>query len=193
MSARRCWSNRAAQTRNISAQPTGSADALIRPDQPSAGVSMKPSSCAYSAADGSKRIRNNAATPMARTSARARHAIDMRLASAVSRICWLQESAMTAPSIASHRNTMLASSSVQTIGRWNAKRETTPASRMTISRATSAAAAASTSWVKKRSPDRTILLTLIAANPSKSGQDRAPTAASSSAQASSPNRPCQSL
>ena len=63
---------------------------------------------------------------------------------AVMRMCSSRRNAMTAPSIASHRNTMAASSSDQVNGRSKTYRAITPASRTTISTATSAAARSST-------------------------------------------------
>ncbi len=62
------------------------------------------------------------------------------LVSALIRMWTDRRAAMTAPSIASHKNREDASSSVQTSGALNTKRDTTPASNTTISTTTSRAA-----------------------------------------------------
>ena len=66
------------------------------------------------------------------------------LTTAVMRMCTARRDAITAPSMASHRNRADASSSLQTSGDWNTKRASTPTSRMAISIATSAPATVST-------------------------------------------------
>ncbi len=70
-------------------------------------------------------------------------------------MCCPRCSAITEPSIASHRNRMEASSSDQTSGACSTKRATTPANRITISASTIAAASPATAWHSTRSAWRT--------------------------------------
>src|SRR6185503_15733529 len=80
----------------------------------------------------------------ASTSTWSRGAAERRLITAVSRMCCMRCSATTAPSMASHRNRIEASSSLHTNGWWNTKRLTTPASSTKISTSTSNAVGTST-------------------------------------------------
>ena len=107
---------RSRQLASISSTPTGIAPARTMFDSPSAGVSMKYSSAAYSAASGSSTARNTAGTTSASTSAYSAARGERWLTTAVSRMCCMRCSATTEPSMASHRNRIEASSSLHTKG-----------------------------------------------------------------------------
>ena len=83
---------------------------------------------------------NSSGTPDANASNRPSQTADIRAVTVVSRICTPRRSAIAAPSIASHRNSSEATSSLQTNGRSNTKREMTPNNR-TITSATTRMAA----------------------------------------------------
>ena len=79
---------------------------------------MNRSSAAYSKEGGSARMTNTNAATTATVSRKARRGGEHIPTNAVMRMCSPRRKATTAPSIASHRNKMEASSSDQTSGRW---------------------------------------------------------------------------
>ncbi len=103
-------------TSSISPVPIGNAAARHEFAISSAGVVMKASSCANSTAGPITSKRNASGAAIATTSRNARTPGDAMPTSAVMRMCSPRRNATTAPSIASHRNRMDASSSDQTSG-----------------------------------------------------------------------------
>src|SRR5574337_283387 len=91
--------------------------------------------------------RNTTGAAMATVSRKARMPGEAISTNAVMRMCSPRRRATTAPSIASHRISMEASSSDHTRGACSRKRLTTPASKTMISATTRSAAAISTAWL----------------------------------------------
>ena len=108
--------SRTTATSSISAEPTGNAAARHEFDNSSAGVVMNDSSCAKLIAGPITIARNAIGAAIAITSRKARTPGDAMPTSAVIRICSPRRNAITAPSMASHRNSMDASSSDHTSG-----------------------------------------------------------------------------
>ena len=147
----RCCARRSSEVTSISATPTGRAAARTMFDHPKAGVSMNHSSSAYSMACGRSSSRKSAPAPIASVCIAAWVEGERFEISAVSRMCCPRCNAITAPSMASQRNRMEASSSDQMMGWWKTKRATTPARRMPISASTISAAGTATRWHSRRS------------------------------------------
>ncbi len=103
---------------SIRAKPAGSAAARHELAMPSDGISTNASSLANSHAGSSisdtKASPPTIATTCSTAAVRGRHIPT----TAVIRMCSARRSAITAPSMASQMNSMPASSSVQTSGRW---------------------------------------------------------------------------
>src|SRR5664280_1308641 len=135
----------------IRTMPTGSAAARQTFEISSAGVVMARSSAAYCHAGQITSARKARQAAIATASSTARGCGESRPTSAVMRMCSPRRSAVTAPSIASQRKRMDASSSDQTSGRCKTKRENTPAKRTTMSASTSRPAGTSTSQPSARS------------------------------------------
>ena len=95
----------------ISAIPTGKAAARQKLDISSAGVVMAFSSIAYSHAGQATMARNARQAAMPTSSSSARRCGPALLTRAVMRICSPRRSAITEPSMASHKNRIEASSS----------------------------------------------------------------------------------
>ena len=104
---------------SINAQPTGSADARQMLGTSSAGVTTAASSAAYSIAGQRISSRKPTASATAKASKKVRSFGPASVTSIDIRMCSLRRNATTAPSMASHRNRMEASSSDQVNGRWN--------------------------------------------------------------------------
>ena len=96
--------------------PTGIAAARHEFAISSAGVVMKASSCANSHGGPITSTRNASGAAIATHVEERAHAGDAMPTNAVMRMCSPRRSAITAPSIASHRNRIDASSSDQTSG-----------------------------------------------------------------------------
>jgi hypothetical protein len=109
-------SSRSAETSIISAKPAGTAAARTESGQPSAGVSIKDWSCMYSNAGPISMARSRSGVRVASASAQSRPRGGKRMAMVVSRMCSPFHNASTAPSMASQRKTMEASSSLQVSG-----------------------------------------------------------------------------
>jgi len=122
-------------------------------DMPSAGVAVSLSSSTSFWLAGSI-SRQNSATTTDEAASNHGFAAPLRLTIAVRRMCSPRRAAMTAPSIASHRKRIVASSSVHTSELRNTQREKTPLVRMATSTTSTVAASGSVSAPIARSTRR---------------------------------------
>ena len=136
--------SRRPQKAAIRATPTGSAKARHALEMPSAGVVIAASSTAYSHAGHAIMARNARQAAMAPASNTPLVAGESFPTTAVIRMCSPRRNATTAPSMASQRNRIAASSSDHSSGACRTKRAMTPASSTPISTMTSNPAVTST-------------------------------------------------